>query len=243
MTLPDSHPTPAAPVSDEDISAALYAAIIERRLPPGTKLGQDELGAIFGVSKTRIRPILYQLESRKLVNIEPFRGAFVASPSLDEARSANAVRQILEEGMIRDLAPRICPADAARLHELIDSEARARQTRQLGEAHRLTSEFHIALARLHGNPVLVDMLEQLVSRDSLAVALYQPFFNDDSVDEHRSIVEALEAHDAELAALRLKRHLQAVVDRLDIPPPPQPRNLASALLPQGAGRRFPALSP
>lgn len=238
MTTPDNVlDVPTGPVSDEDIATALYTAIVEHRLPPGAKLGQDELGAIFGVSKTRIRPILFQLESRKLVTIEPRRGAFVATPSLAEARSANAVRQILEKGMVRDLAQRIRPADIDNLRALIDGEAKARTRQRYGEAHRLTSEFHLALARLHGNPVLLDMLEQLVSRDSLAVALYQPFFIDNSVEEHHSILDALAAHDADLAAQRISSHLQAVADRLQPPPPSPTRDLASALLPSARESR------
>lgn len=220
---------PRSAISDEAIASALYAAIVERRLPPGTKLGQDELGLIFGVSKSRIRPILFQLESRKLVTIEPNRGAFVATPSLEEARATNAVRQMLEEAMVRQLARGITAEQIATLRADIDEERRAHSEQQVGEAHRLTGEFHVRMARMHGNPVLEDMIALLVTRDSLAVALHQPFATDNSVSEHHGIVDALEQHDPDLAAARLLAHLQAVVDRLGAQPPSPPRSLAEVL--------------
>ena len=202
-------------IDDEGIYRRIFDAIVERRLPPGAKLGQDELGEIFGVSKTRIRPILYQLAAQKMVTMEPRRGAFVARPSLEEARAANAVRQILEDGVVRKLARSISPSALEELRQLVRREEEARLSDDRYEAHRLTGYFHVHLASFCGNAVLSEMLEQLVSRDSLAVAMYQPRGPAYSIPEHLGIIAALQNHDPDLAAERMRFHLQAVVDRLD----------------------------
>ena len=65
-------------MTDDEIYREIFDAIVEGRLSPGEKLGQDELGKVFGVSKTRIRPILHRLNDQKIVVIEPMRGAWRA---------------------------------------------------------------------------------------------------------------------------------------------------------------------
>ena len=67
-------------------SAAIYDRIAEaiaaHKLPAGAKLGEEALGEIFGVSRTKIRQALFQLASEKLVTLIPGRGAFVTQPTV-----------------------------------------------------------------------------------------------------------------------------------------------------------------
>ena len=66
--------------SAETVSADLERAIHEHRLPPGTKLGEDELGEAYGISRTIVRAALLALSHRHLVELKRNRGAFVAQP-------------------------------------------------------------------------------------------------------------------------------------------------------------------
>src|SRR6056297_3516331 len=112
--------------TDYEIFKEIYYAIIENRLVPGKRLGQDELGRIFGVSKTRIRPILRQLSQKKLVEIKQKRGAFVAKPSIEDAINVNRARQIVEEGIVRTLIRQPITAEqVASLREIIEEEQQA----------------------------------------------------------------------------------------------------------------------
>ena len=78
------------------IVEALTRAIVEHRLQPGTKLAEQKLADHFGVSRTLVRQALFQLSQNRLITLEPARGAFVAAPSVDEARQVFAVRRMLE---------------------------------------------------------------------------------------------------------------------------------------------------
>lgn len=204
-------------LTDQDIYREIHDAIVEQRLPPGAKLGQDELGAIFGVSKTRVRPILHMLAQQKIVVIERMRGAFVARPSVEEAREVNAARQIVEEGVVR-AATRMATADhIAALRRNIAEERKARQRNELGLAHRLTGRFHRELAAITGNQVVVDLVRELISRDSLVVALYQkPTAVGCSIVGHAELVDAIASGDEERAAASMRQHLQEVIDSLDL---------------------------
>jgi DNA-binding GntR family transcriptional regulator len=204
-------------ISDEEIYREIYNAIVENRLPPGSKLGQDELGDIFGVSKTRVRPVLHLLAQQKIVVIEPMRGAFVAHPSVEEARAVNSARQILEEGVVRVAVRKASPRHIEGLRENVTEEQAARLRNDTGWAHTLTGHFHCKLAEITGNAVIVDLVRELISRDSLVVALYQkPTAVGCSLTGHTELIDTIASGDEEAAAACMRKHLQEVVESLDL---------------------------
>lgn len=74
---------------------------------PGTKLSEQKLADIFQVSRTLVRQALSQLSRDRLVILERARGAFVAMPSVDEARQVFEVRGTLGSALVRRLCRRI----------------------------------------------------------------------------------------------------------------------------------------
>ena len=66
--------------SVDAIHQRVLTAIVEHRLPPGTKLGEERLAKVFGVSRTQIRQVLERLSHDSIVTVLPNRGAFVSSP-------------------------------------------------------------------------------------------------------------------------------------------------------------------
>ena len=223
-------------LSDGEILRQIYDAIIEGRLAPGAKLGQDELGEVFGVSKTRIRPLLHRLAEQRIVVIEPMRGAFVARPSVDEAREVNAARRIVEEGVIRAATRSARPRDINRLRELVAEERAARLAGRNARAHRLTGDFHCEVARITGNSVVAELVRDLVSRDSLVVALYQkPAHEACSLHGHSELIDLIASGDEEAAAQAMRHHLSDVMDSLDLGGDDRPaRPLREAFPPDGA---------
>lgn len=204
-------------ISDEEILREIYNAIVENRLPPGAKLGQDELGDVFGVSKTRIRPILHLLAQQKIVVIEPMRGAFVARPSVADARAVNSARQVVEEGVVRVVTRMATPRHIEVLRENVAKEQAARLYGESGHAHRLTGQFHCDLAAITGNQVVVDVVHELISRDSLVVAIYQrPNAVGCSISGHSELIDAIASGDEEAAATCMRTHLQEVIESLDL---------------------------
>ena len=80
QTAPDLHD------KDESIFQALMTAIVEHQLLPGSKLPEEALAEVFGVSRTGIRKVLQRLAAVQMVTLTPKRGAHVASPTVEEAR-------------------------------------------------------------------------------------------------------------------------------------------------------------
>lgn len=205
------------PVSDDEIVERLLAAILEHRLPPGTKLGEDRLAETFGVSRTRIRQVLFRLAGEKVVRQIANRGAFVAEPTVAEARDVFDARAAIEPLLVRRLAARATAADVARLREHTTREQAAHAAGDLRMQIKLSGEFHTLLAGMAGNAVLAEMLRELVARSSLIIAVYGTRGGSDcAADEHLRLADAVRRRDAAQAAQAMHDHLANVERTLDL---------------------------
>lgn len=204
-------------VSPDGIYENLAAAIFEQRLPPATKLTENTLGVIFGVSRTIIRNVLLRLAHEKLVEIRPNRGAVVASPSPEEARHVFEARRVVEAATVARAAKIITRQQLARMQQLAEEERAAHQRGDRRAWVRLSGAFHLELAEIAGNDVLTDFLGDLVSRTSLVVALNEaPGSSACGLHEHRSVIDAIAAGDAAQAVALMTRHLESCEERLNL---------------------------
>jgi DNA-binding GntR family transcriptional regulator len=201
----------------ETIYGEIFDAILEQRLAPGTKLAEDALGEIFGVSRTVIRAVLQRLSHDNVVDIRPNRGAIVASLSVDEVRDVFEARRVIESGIIDLACQRSRKADVKALRSLVASEHTAFKKGDRSAWIRLSGEFHLRLAEIAGNETLAETLRALVSRTSLAIAEYEtPGRSACSQQEHLAIVDSIEKGDAEKARDLMCRHLEECQAMLDL---------------------------
>lgn len=202
----------------ESVYRALRRAIIEQALKPGMKLPEDLIGEQLGVSRTLVREAFGRLAVEGLVELKPNKGASVAYPTLEEARDVFEVRRGLERLVAENLAGRLTPAQTAELEAHVSQEEKAHE--QDGpESIRLSGEFHIKLAEMTGNALLLRYVQEASSRCSLILAIYgRPHSSECAVSEHRQLIEALRAGDAARAADLMDHHLRAVVTRALLTP-------------------------
>lgn len=199
-----------APDTDA-IYGRIADAIAAHRLPPGVKLGEEALGDIFGVSRTKVRQALFQLASDKLVTLIPGRGAFVARPSVREAREVFEARRMLESALMADFVERATVKDIAALKCHIAEQRVVSATGGANERNRLLGDFHTVIARLAGNEVVAEMVEELVARTSLITLFYQNTGGAaESLDDHLSLMSAIEARDVQAAVRLIGEHLSGV---------------------------------
>lgn len=236
MTLPEKTPAVDATIEDRSllIRESLRNAIIDRRLAPGTKLSEAEVGALFDVSRTVARAALQILAFEGLVKTERNRGAFVSTPSPEEARQIFASRRLIEPGIIAAAVERITPADIVRFqHHLVEE---AQYMNERGPAARraeikASGDFHLMLAALSGNVILQRFLDELVARSSLVVALYgRSGISSCGHNEHLAILELVAKGDAKGASDLMLHHLDHIEADLDLQPK-QGVSLRNALAP------------
>ena len=210
---------PAADNATQRIAESITAAIVERRLMPGTKLAEQKIADIFKVSRTLVRQALMQLSRDRLITLEPARGAFVAEPSVEEAQQVFEVRRMLETAMIRRAAAQLSAPQIDELRRHLAQEQSAVARTDVPGRTRLLADFHVVLARMLGNEVLASLLGDLVSRSSLIALMYQSAHSaEHSSDEHAAIVDALARRDGRAAVRLMEQHLNHVENNLRLHP-------------------------
>ncbi len=208
----------------------LTKAIARHRLRPGAKLAEQKLADHFGVSRTLVRQALFQLSQNRLVTLSPARGAFVSSPSAEEARHVFTVRGMLEIEMTRAFVRTATPAHIQALREHVASERAAASGTDVAGRTELLGDFHVQMAELMGNPVLAQVLRELISRCALATIMYQSHDAAlDSAAEHLELVEAFEQGNVTEAVKLMREHLENVESSLDLDRPPPSSDLTLAL--------------
>lgn len=223
---------PTTPQSDR-VAEGLTVAIHQHRLAPGTKLGEDELAEIYGVSRTIIRAALQTLAHRQLVETQRNRGAFVAQPSIREAHEVFEARAMLEPLLATRAAERATAADLAVLDRHIREEHAALAEGDSGKALYLSGQFHIEIARIADHDTIARFIDALVARSSLIIALY--WRRESALCEkhaHHALLEALRRGDGPAAEELMKSHLVDLHSALDLRDRQAPsRSLKEALQP------------
>lgn len=201
------------------IRESLRSAIVDRRLAPGTKLTESEVGALFDASRTVARAALQMLAFEGLVKMERNRGAFVSSPSPEEARQVFASRRLIEPGIAIAAAARITPADVEHFRRHLENETAHMNER--GPAARraeikASGDFHLMVASISGNQVLRRFMEELIARSSLVIALYgRTGVSSCGHNEHADILDALERRDGDQAAHLMLHHIDHIEADID----------------------------
>ena len=208
---------PGSVTTTDDIVVHLTDAVHEHRVLPGMKLNEDEVGEIFGVSRTLARQALRAMAHSGLVTIERNRGAFVARPDKREANEVFEARALIEPRVARMAAERCRNADARKLRSHIKLEHEALAAEDLGTARSLSGQFHIAIADIADHMVLSRMVRSLISRSSLIIALYwkRRETNCES-HSHMALVDALASHDKDAAEEIMQSHMVDLHSGLDL---------------------------
>lgn len=196
--------------TEDEIYTELYNAILERRLSPETKLGENLLAEHYGVSRTIIRQVLMRLSHDRLVKLEPNRGAFVATLSRDEAKQIYEAWRLTEAAIVRDVVQIITPEQINTLRALVAEERLACEQKDLPRITRLSAQFHIQLAECCRNQFLSRFLKELVPLTSLAFFYEVRNMPICTKDEHSEILDYIAAKNVEKAVDAAMRHLDGI---------------------------------
>lgn len=192
-------------------------AVMEHRLIPGTKLVEEKLASVFEVNRTRIREMLARLAHEGVVTTIPNRGAFVASPSVEEARHIFNARRILEPALIRTLVAHAGENQITQLYDHVALERAARENNDKRAVIRLSGEFHLRIAEMVGSPPLLKLMRELSSLTCLIILLYDaPNVPACPNHEHLEIVNAIKSGETEEAVRLVIEHLNHIENTLDL---------------------------
>jgi DNA-binding GntR family transcriptional regulator len=201
----------------DEIYERIYIAILEHRLHPGTKLGEERMADIFGVSRARVREVLARLAHEQIVELFPQRGAYVAKPSIEQARDVFEARRLIEPAVLRRLIDTLTPDKTQRLRQHLELEADARRRGDKRAVIRLSGEFHTLSAELAGNSALARSMRELCMLTCLTIFLYDaPTAQSCRDDEHQMIIDAVAKRDRARAEKLMLEHLDHIEGSLQL---------------------------
>ena len=193
------------------VQRELERMIVSGEIAGGEKLNEALLASRLGVSRGPVRETFRALEETGLVRIEKNRGVFVREISVEEADEIYELRATFDQLAGVKLASRITPEQLADLREVLQGMEAATAGQDADRYHALNLQFHDKLVDFAGNAKLLQIYRRLVNELSLyrRQSLAQRDRLPDSTREHKRILDAIGAGDAEETGRMLHEHAMA----------------------------------
>ena len=204
-------PEEKAPTYDT-VREKLHTAILSNELPAGTRLVQSALAKQLNVSITPVREAIRDLTAEGFIDLDPFRGAIVHTPTLDEVEYIYAIRSQLLPLSTRLGIQHITDETLAKARELADQIEAADSQVEWVEANRA---FHVTLDTAHPNKPLSDILGRLANLSELYVNIrlgVRIGRREKAEEDHRALINAYADRDIERAIEVGRLHLQRTLD-------------------------------
>jgi DNA-binding GntR family transcriptional regulator len=203
---------PEVPNLRERVYQALKEMIIFKEIPPGEKLDEDSLANQLGVSRTPIRESLYRLENEGIVKIIPRRGAFIVKHSKESINEILSVREVLEGLSAREAANHITDAALEVLESLSEKFSESNVRLLSKEYLQVDVKFHKTIIEASKNEWLISLMNILNDHIQMLRLRTVTFQGrpEQSLSEHRRILEALKARDPLLAESLMREHINNV---------------------------------
>jgi len=193
----------------QEVAERLRQRIFAHELTPGTWIDEQKLAEQYGISRTPLREALKVLASEGLVQLKPRRGCYVTEISRQDLDDIFPLIAMLEGRCAAEAVSRATPADISELraiHNRLEAAARDGRIDAFFEANQ---EFHRQIQALAGNRWLLTVIQDLrkVLKLSRLHSLSLEGRLQQSLDEHRLIMAALEAGEGARAEKTMHDHL------------------------------------
>ncbi|MGM0664385.1 MAG: GntR family transcriptional regulator [Thermodesulfobacteriota bacterium] len=184
----------------------------------GQKINERALCETMGVSRTPVRESLRLLHSEGLIELVPHKGAYVSKPRIEEIKDMFEVMGMLEGMCARLAVQRIGERDILRIESLHGKLERHYADQNRERYLEVNHELHVLLQELSGNKSLQDVINGL--RQKILLYRHRQLYHknrfEQSMTEHRKILDAFRLRDPERAENAMKKHLknqcEALVD-------------------------------
>lgn len=210
----DAIRVPAQGSAAQKVEAELRRAIVTMALPPGTRLSEAEIAERHGVSRQPVREALIGLARTRLVEILPQRGTVVVKISVRKMMEARFVREAIETAVARRAAVAFDPGARSRIEDLLHLQASAATRGDRETFQRYDEMFHQVLADGAGCPLAWTVVGDIKAHMDRACHLTLKGSMLPLVDQHRAIMTAIDARDADAAAEAMDVHLSEILRAL-----------------------------
>ena len=205
----------------DDVLRRIRSDILEGRIEPASKLGFAELGARYEVSTGVLREVLPRLVEQGLATSEAQLGFRVVEVSVDNLAQLTDARVAVETTVIREAIAKgdlSWESEVVAKHHALERIGQLESTESSGEEWLVAHEaFHLAILIGCGNRYLFEAAARLRSISEVYRVWSTPEHrrtHRDVESEHRAIMEAAVARDADLAIKLSERHIRLTTELL-----------------------------
>jgi DNA-binding GntR family transcriptional regulator len=192
-----------------EIANWIRRQISASRFVPGQRLVEVDIIRQTGGSRFKVREALQRLAAEGLIDIEEFRGATVRGASMDEVRQLYLARAAVEGICAADFTRRSSAAERQMLADMTIEMEQCPQDHAPERFGRLNARWHAFIMDVSGNLVLADMVKRL--NTPVHRLLFGTFYRGDRLHEaiadHRRILHAIIAGDADAADAAMRQHI------------------------------------
>ncbi|MCD6076827.1 MAG: transcriptional regulator, GntR family-like protein [Ramlibacter sp.] len=192
----------------EEVAELLRQRIFRRELEPGSWIDEVKLAQEYGISRTPLREALKVLAAEGLVTMKVRRGAYVTEVSEQDLAEVYHLLSLLESDAAAVVAERATDVELKelqRLHKELEAAAADRE-----RFFALNERFHMRLLELAGNRWRNQMVADLrkVMKLNRHNSLLKAGRVEESLLEHRSVMQALAKRDPEAVRARMQEHFR-----------------------------------
>ena len=175
-----------------------------------------QLAEELGISRTPVREAIRKLEQEGYVIMIPRRGTYVSDVSVKDVKEIFEIRSALESLAISLATMRIEPDELEKLQTLLEEIGGHIENNDIDKIVATDIEFHGLLYQVSRNERLVAIISNL--KEQLArfrtLSMSYPGRLQETLAEHRAMVEAIAAGDVDLAREAAERHMEQAEETL-----------------------------
>lgn len=197
------------------VATRIRMGIFDGTFPPDGQLNEVELARSLGVSRGPIREAFQRLIQEGLLRSERNRGVFVVGLDADSAQDIYFVRSVIETAAALRLGESRDAAAISGLEHIVSEIGRAADG-EWSELVAIDLEFHRSLVAASGSLRLLRAFEPMYAETRMLLAHMEIHYErrTDLADEHRAIVEAVQANDRRLIKRLVHAHMSDSVTKL-----------------------------
>ncbi|MBI2728887.1 MAG: GntR family transcriptional regulator [Polaromonas sp.] len=190
----------------EEVAELLRQRIFSRELTPGSWIDELKLAEEYGISRTPLREALKVLATEGLVTMKVRRGAYVTEVNEKDLTDVYHLLSLLESDAAGVVAAHATAPQLKQLQDLHNQLEKAAGNRE--KFFQINEEFHMRLLEIANNRWRDQMVADLrkVMKLNRHNSLLKSGRIEESLAEHRAIMQALTAHDAVAAMQRMREH-------------------------------------
>jgi len=197
----------------EEVAELLRQRIFRRELEPGSWIDELKLAEEYGISRTPLREALKVLAAEGLVTMKVRRGAYVTEVSEQDLVDVYHLLALLESDAAGVVASQASPAQIDELRALHGELEAAATPGHVDRDHffAINERFHMRLLDIANNRWRNQMVADLrkVMKLNRHNSLLKSGRIEESLAEHRALMDALVQRDADAAARRMREHFRS----------------------------------